>query len=347
MTTLSAEGKTAFVTLKAEKVNEFEFVKETSKYTINSNKHTYTDDRKALVSVKIGNTIVNTHIRLVREWVNEEKVYTPTVYTRDFDTLINAGIEIDFSSIIAHYKAELENVEFIIKEMIADYEADLLAKKIERYKNSWIHTFASQLAADKNRKIKALLPLVTFAKIEQAPFLRGIELLVTVSYKGIDINITHNGDAYVFGSGYTGVEPNRIWVQLTPKGKNVKAKGAGTIFLKLIEAIDDRERNINYKHTQAEKEKFERDVRKEVLELASGEKVTIMVEEKYETSYSYRGSRNDYSKPYKVYSYQITLGERKVYINYSDREGIKTYSFGALSGLTEIQLKGLIQVLKA
>lgn len=344
MTTL-AEEKTTFVTLKAEKVNEFEFVRETSKYTINSNKHTYTDDRKALVSVKIGNSVVNTHIKLVSEWINQEKVFTPTVCKRDFETLLQAGIEIDFSEVITSYNEELAKVEVIIAKEKADYDAAVLAKKIESYNNAWIHTFTSQLAADKSRKIKALLPLVTFAKTEKEPFLKGVNLSVTVSYKGIDTDITHIGDAYVFGGGYTGVEPNRRWIRITPKDK--KAKNAGTIFLKLIEAIDDRERNIKYERTQAKKEEFERDVRKEVLELASGEKVKIFEETKYEKKYGVRSVQTDYSKPYKVYRYQITLGSRKININYSDREGEKTYSFGEFSGLTENQLKGLIQVLKA
>jgi hypothetical protein len=296
--------------------------------------------------VKIGNTIVNTHIKLVSEYVNDVKVYTPTVYKRDFETLLNAGVEIDFTDIIEKYKEELAKVEVIISKEIADFEAAELAKKIERYDKSWIHTFANQLAADKNKKIKSLLPLVTFAKIEKEPFLRGMELLVTVSYKGIDVNITHTGEAYSFGNGWIGTAPNKSFIDILGNGKNKKAKGAGTIFLKLIEAIDDRERNINYKKSQAEKEQFERDVRKEVLELASGEKVEIVSETKYESIYGYRGSRSDYSKPYKVYYYQITLGPRKININYSERDNVKTYSFGGFSDLTEVQIKSLIQVLK-
>jgi len=336
-------------TLVATPVNEFEFSIDL--------KGMYTKNRQAKIAIKVGNAVFNTHIQFDYDYISGEgptPLY-PAINMDPFKNLMSVGIEIDFYEVLTQYLEKVKVIDEKVAEIKAQKELEIKLLRQSEWTNSWIQDFASTLTYDKNKKIKEALPLATFARIEMDKYVNGASMFITVTYKGVNVIISKQDGTHTFNNGFipkltknedltTSIYNDFITLS---GGKTVKGKTVGNIFLKMVESIDDRERLINYKKEQIEKQNKETDLRREVLELASGEKVIIREETKYPQQYLRGGYRSDYSNPYKVNHFEIKMGERTLSVNYTKlKEDNICFSIGNLSGLTDEQFKGILKILK-
>jgi mannose/fructose/N-acetylgalactosamine-specific phosphotransferase system component IIB len=372
-------------TLKAEFVNELEFVPTKQRNRFSSEEvitHPYTSEYAATAAVKVGNAVKNIRI-------GEQHYHTPSFtddngnyhYGRyykyfdlsdsskkEFHTLTEAGIEIDFSEVYNQYFAQLEKAKQREEVIKRAKRIAAIRKGKEQYKKAWIHTFVDTIKSDKNKKIQAALSHTKFGKTTEKAFaVDNASLTIEVSYKGFlgyfhknDRSFTFDGDSvYQFPEGKR-TENAYNWKRSVADGKTRRAKREGTIFFKFIEAIDEyiaiKESTIKRKN----KEEQERADHKKLLEDLTGYPIIIFEKSTYRSDYNRRGNGRYYTEykymivtkqPTSKYSepggFTITTNvPRKYNSEKGEYEvvGERTFGVRGFSDLTLKQFKGIMEI---
>ena len=377
------EIQDSLVTLKAEFVNEIEFEQEFERIRAYSSEtkvvHPYVSEYKATVSVKVGNTVKQITLGENHEYISSEGRYGDDDYKESyykdyiglhyreinpFQSIIDAGIEIDFSDIFVQYEIMLKEAkrhEMVIKR--AKNINRIRARKAE-YQNSWPIVFKSIIEKDKNKKIQDAFPKTKFKPISEKNFVvENDSLSLKLIYRGFDTGIWIEGGSYVFQDAYeVPKDAKREYThhrQIT-NGKRRKAKREGTTFLRFTEAVDNYIARRESQLDEDTKARLKRKEEKEYLEKVSGYPVTILVEDK--SRYDYR---RIYQGSYKVFTYKIV--EKKTTSKYDTKyEGItidfiadfewkdgehvevpgtRTFSIKNLDKLSKEQFKQILDIL--
>ena len=350
--------KEIVATLKAVSVNAYEFTKPRG-YRSND---LYESDFDAEVMVKVGNAVKDIKLRIHRDYVSSTgeyntptyvdshyTPYAPQVYRNAFSELKEAGIEVDFSDVLAEYQAEVWIAKATQKKAKAAAKAKRKAERREGYPTSWPFSFVETIAKDPNKKIKAAnFKLSTPGKFD---FIHNGQSHIKVTYKNVIGTITRDEGRYTFTDG-VGVEKNNNGhferLDITER-KTRRAKREGTTLLKFLEAVDEYFAIRNARKTRAQKEKEERAEYKAKLEKITGYPIVEFSETRYHKNH--RGM-NQYDNSYEDYSYKIVTKQPDSY--YGSAEGLKigknsykgeTYSINGLSGLSKKQLKSILVIL--
>ena len=350
--------KEIVATLKAQSVNAYEFTKPRG-YRSND---LYESDFDAEVMVKVGNAVKDIKLRIHRDYVSSTgeyntptyvdshyTPYAPQVYRNSFSELKEAGIEIDFSDVLAEYQAEVWIAKATQKKAKATRKAKAKAERREGYHTSWPFKFVEVIAKDPNKKIKAAnFRLSTPGKFD---FIHRGESFVQVTYKGIVGYISREDGRYIFKDG-RGTEKNERGYFETfavTDGKVRRAKREGTTLLKFLEAVDEYFAIREARKTRAQKQKEARAEFKKKLEKLAGYPVVEFMETRYRKN---NRGMNQYDQEYKEYSYKIVTKQPDSH--YGSAEGLKisentyngeTYSINGLGGLSKKEFKAILTIL--
>lgn len=348
-----------FATLKVEKVNDFEFLKGVKPHS--SNLLGLRDDFRAKVSIKVGNSVMNTHLEYCESYIpshydkDGKYVYSTNgpigarVHSMEgLDTLTAAGIEIDTKDIIESYMVEV-NMYIIQLEVLKDEAKKASKLKIETdYDNSWIHGYGRD--CENVKKFAKLTHEVEFNVIEKDEVLnKGCQHQVSVSYRGYKTNIFidygYNGiNSYTYGN--ISSNTNKYY----DFGKPKKSANSTHLFFKFIELINYELAVAKSKYEREDKESKEREIVRTHLEEITGEKVNIHKESKSQNDH-----RGQYMRPYDVYYNRIQLKGVEYTISthtprvYNDGEYTylpEVFSIKGIQNITGEQLKAIIKILK-
>lgn len=357
--------KNIVATLKAEIINEFEFIPKEEIVNRFSNEtiitHPYKSHYEAKVAVKVGNAVKNLFFsektKYISGFTNENGEFKPgfdvnhievideTGSTQIFEELENAGIRVDYMDVLMQYKQLLEKAKYHEKLLKRWNEWEKIREGKKKLKNSWIHDFENVLKSDKNKKIQSLLNEVTFEPSTKYNKKHYVNLI----YKGVVVPIHKIAGSFVFNNEkyeyelkpYEKETRNRVELE---EDKLRRAKREGTIFLKAIEAIEIREKQIEYRKNKRIKELKELKDTKEHFEKVLG--FPVHVEETLE--------RSSYSNnSYKVHKYWlITKQPERKYASFEgirlgkyEKDGVYTYSINGTFKLDEDKFKRIIRIL--
>jgi len=344
-------------TLKAEKVNDFEFEKPTSRYSKNK---LYTDKFDAEISVKVGNAVKDISLRIDRDYISSVGTYDTPEYVEGYDTpyapeissnglkeLKETGIEIDFSDILKEYQELVWKAKDEIKANKAKSKREGKALRREQYPTSWPMDFIVSIDKDPNKRIKV-------ADFELKPvglkqFVHNDKSFVQVFYKGVIGHITKEDDRYIWRNAVSvDKNENDYRDQINLSGDKVKrAKREGTSLLKFLDAVDEYFAIKKARKTRAQNEETARNEKRNILQDASGLKVEISKESKSKHKWNGR-----YDGSYTYYTYVISLngtyfsvGTEQFDTEQYGEKTRRTYSIRNFSKLTLKQFKGIIEIL--
>ena len=295
------------ITLTAEMVNELEFVPHPyGGHRSNGYKEITMPfdprDFEAKVSVKVGNAVNEITLRKFDKYVSSmtdkndryvsghHRKYLGIVRNGNpFLKLEEAGIKVDYSVVKEQYAEMVAKAEhtLILEKRFKEWERIRRVKA--KYPNAWMHNFVSVLKADRNKKIVASLPLTTFTKPTLEKFIQSPVSHINVTYKGYRTTIHLEDGSYTFRNGVN-VETSHT-ASLTDD-KTRRAKREGTIYFKLLEAVDIYTANIEYKKKRREEEVSETEKTRLKLEEVTGYPVYMKEEREYSR---HRGRRDNTS----------------------------------------------------
>ncbi len=340
------ETKEIVATLKASLVNDIIFEKEMARY---STELSFRNDFKVNVGIKVGNTVKETYL-LVTSKYNSNTIgnydYTHTINKRPFESLIEAGIDIDFGDVLETYKIAVAiNKELQEAEKVERKRLQKIALGKD-YDNSWIHTL-SMIVDNKLKNFK-----FTRVPISKDDYVNGDRNIgIIIKYKNINVKLYREDGKYCFCDGYklapTDEYPDRreslyISDHKVRRGKN----GKGMIY-KVLTHIDEylviRENIKNRK----EREEKQRNDTHSILEKNSGLSV------KRDTEWRSAHNRNEQGRSVEIFT--ISIGERTIKVNtqmykpYKDGaylEERRIYTLGSFGNLSLKQFKDIIKTLK-
>ena len=378
-------------TLKAEFVNEFEFLPKTKRplYSdIGKVIHPYTSDHAATVAVKVGNLVHTIKIK-------EQTKYVSSTHDKDgnwvngynleyidltdesktfFATLTDAGIDVDFSDVYLQYMAQLEKAKEHEVVLQRAKNIETFRKRREEYKTLWIHEFVPTLKADRNKKIQDRITKTKFYKPTEDKYTaKDCGSYIEIHYRGFTAYILRGDGRYTFNTNQVyefpeGIEiPEHkhnfqrdiIHVNHRYEGAARRAKREGTLYLKLIEAIDQYIETRKAVKSRKNREGNEREEKRVQLEKLAGYPVIIGSTDRYHRDG--RGHK-DFSNSYKEYSYSIIFEQPSS--EFSDPKGYRidseektkyvdgkhvvigiTYSINNIYKLNEDKFKSILDIL--
>lgn len=351
------------VTLKAEMVNEIEFIP--AKEWI-GNKRVDVDhgsDFKAKVSVKVGNAVeeitlaenssYRSSYRRKTRTPKEISKYGETMHVRghtrtwtglqkhsqSFKTLKEAGIGVDYSDVLEQFKqiVKTEKHRDVLKKRLENWKK--IRKIKEMYPNRWFHNFESIIRSDRNKNIKSVIDEVTFEKPSLEKYIDKPVSWVKITYKDHIIIFTKKDGSFEYSDRNNNT------------GRTRRAKREGTIFLKAITGIQEQLAAEEY----LKKKRIEEKNENESIRLHLSEVLGLPVVMKEDTEYYHdrRNSRNCTS--YKVAKYYLVLKQPENY--YSSFKGIEvratenyqdggfSYTVKGCSNIRCDQFKSIVEIL--
>jgi len=293
--------------ISVEKVNELEFsTQKTGEYL-----YGFT----AKISVKVNNLVSEIELYESKDYNSESGKTETTIkmeLSKELKMLAEAGIDIDYSEILTEYKGKVIMAKLINENLKKE-------KKIEKYKNSWIHKFQETIKEDTEI-------ICTKATLEE--YLENQMRSIKIRYKGIETSVDYENVGSFYTSSFKYVLSNR----LTNYNRRNYAKSESLVktFKKLVNE------NIENEKSELKSKKNRETQQKEIIKKLSifGE---IKSNEDYHRSYNRGGSG------YYTTSYSLTLKKREVRININN-DG--TFNFAGLSDLTSDQVFKIIEVIK-
>jgi len=350
--------KKTVATLTAEIVTDFEFEEPRS---FNRRRgDLYTNDFEAEVGVKVGNKVATLTLRITRDYVGSTgeygtptyvashyTPYGPSISNNKFESLEEAGIEIDFSEVLSTYQAEVWKAKDKQKKHKAEAKAALKAQRKAEYSETWPFGFINRIEKDPNKKIK-------FADFTLTPMGKGVyihqgDTFLRVTYRGLIGTITRESDRYVWTDARRVNDPKDSYVSpiRVSNGKTRKAKRAGTILLKFLEAVDEYIVIKEARKTRAQKEADKREAKRLELEKAAGYPVVLTSETKYNHD---RYSRRNGTETYQEYKNWIVTeqpdsryGSHKGYRIGVDYD--KNFSINGLHNLSKEKFTAILAIL--
>ena len=355
--------------LKPEFVNDITFL--TEKDRRGNVTSIYTDDFRAIVSVKIGNAVKELMLAQNSEYVPSTGYGTPDYkesFTRKwsglyhrienpFQDLITAGIEIDFSEIIFRYGVEVVKAKLYLEDIKKENEEKRIVLAKENYKTSWPVLFKAKLEAERNKTIKAAKDLIVVIPSTEKDYVYSGNTFVDVFYKSFKIRIYHEGGKFCSRSACE-IKPDDKEDYIFFKEK--KSIQQMTILLKFIEEVDNLLVTREYVKKKTDTEYQKRREIVKILEEASGYPVTTFKKEEYSRNrnasprnwieYSYKLVTSIPDSQYGIYeginvgTYVATVfdSEKQEYVE--DPTGRK-YSIEGIRNLSKEQFKKILDVL--
>jgi len=368
---------TPVATLKAEIVNEIEFIeKEDRGSRYNDHKtitHPFDSNFSAKVAVKVGNVVKELTLFEKDDYISgyrgENGMYVDSTSVKGFAfkngaaeafaDLENAGIAIDYSDVWEQYAKLVEwgrHRKVVIER--AENWVRIRARKA-KYINSWIHNFVPTLKADKNKKIQAALLNSTFEKASyNSVVVNGNTADLNINYKGYTGTIYVESGSYMFD----GTRVRHIPEDATPEqikdrwsfkteiaeGKVRRAKREGTLYLKFTEEVDYEIAQAESIKKHREKQVSEVEQKRLILEKATGYPVYMNETREYS-----RDRRSNHS--WLVQKYYLITAQPKDH--YSSFKGIQvscstgydnpelSFSVNGCNNLREEQFKGIVDIL--
>lgn len=362
---METQEKNIIATLKAEFVNEFEFVPEKQKVSRFSDEMKviapYTSDFKATVAVKIGNAVKNLTFKENNKYISSQYLEDGTrkpsldVYwlgidknTNPFEDLENMGIAVDYLEVLMQYQKLVEEAKHrkLLMERYEKWERIREAKK--SLKESWIHDFEGIIKADKNKNIKAAVKETEFIPSKEW----NKKHYVTIKYRGVAVPIHKIAGSFCFNNEKYEYDMKPFDVKTgnsaeISEGKLKRAKREGTLFLKAIEAIDERNAIIKSRIERRKNQVKETEEKRLFLEKVCGHHVHM--EEK--TEYPRRNSHR--TQPYMFQTFWLITEQpeskyssfKGIKIDYSDYNEKIRFSINGKFDLREDQFKKIIEIL--
>jgi len=360
-------------TLKAEMVNDITFIPSKGRY--NTPDEPYTWNYKAEVSVKAGNVVKEIELECEREHVYAtrdkddnliESHYIPknpnltSRSSEQFDDLVNAGISIDFSEIIAKYTEMLEEAVKHEKEIKKEAEIKRIIKFKEKYKTCWVLTAKDLLAKDKNKVLQNRRDKIKLIPCSEESFVRTEKGHMTFVYRNFRTDVSFYDKKYEWRSAYedTGKVKDGEKVKehrSISNGKTKRSVNLMTILLKYIEAVDDFITSREYIIKRRDDEYIKRREFVKLLEGACGRAVTTFKKEEYSR---HRGSSSHWTKyTFRLITklpkgkYDDPVGLRinsDMDTEYKDGKNVeigRTYSIEGFRGLDLEQFNGILAIL--
>ena len=339
-------------------VNDFEFENGASR---KETKFRYTNSFKAKISVRVLNLIKEIAIR-------EKSVYTQSVgeygtpeYVEGFSSMINeisdygfdqikeAGIELDYSRVLAAYEVELKAAK--VKKELIEYEARVAAEKGrgEDWDNGWIHEFVKENIDHKKLEGK----VIELTKETRERVMGGVTMGVTVKYRGISTVIWKEGLQFVWINGVQGYIAENGKVKGRTLGisdhKERRASKGITSVVKFVTAVDMYLNKIERVQNQAQKEEIARNAKAELL--------TDVLQLPISIEKSWRAGMNRHSQGYEIYEFYCVMNEVKykvdtnvpyVYNSKTNERNIqpRQFSIRNLDKLSEEKFGAIVEILK-
>jgi len=339
--------KEVIAKLTAEVVNEITFQKGRADSP-------YNYEYLAEVSVKVGNTVKEIKLEYSKDYDSEGHPYVCrlTNYTlQQFDDIIKAGIEIDFSTVLKEYGVLVEKAKEHEKELKEAQEKIRVEKYKKLYKSCWAVTLRNELYKDKNKTLKAKRDEVIIHPCNEEYFVKHEKCNVVFSYRGFTTGVSDWSGKLEWQNAKENGEHQRI-----NEGKAKRSIHPLTLLLKFIEAVDDFITTREYTNKRDNKALLERRAQARLLAEVTGHPVTILKKREYSKygrnnswmSYSYmlvtKLPENEYSE-YEGYKISTEIGTSYEDGKHVEITGTRTYSLRGLNKLTEAQFKGILNIL--
>jgi len=358
-------------TLKAEMVNELEFIPKVERVQSKHNRYNYNEVSKpfdskyfnAKVSVKVGNAVGEVQLKRFEKYIsshtdkngkNISSHYRKFlgIDENPFKNLEDAGIKVDFSTVKEQYADMVEKAQhtLVLQKRLEKWES--IRKVKAAYPNSWMHNFESVILSDNNKKIKAAVLGTTFQVPTLDEYIKNTISLVKVTYRGYVGTIRKSDGSYEFNNAYgETLNKNGYFETLSiTDGKTRKAKREGTIFLKFVEAVDNHISTVEYKKSSRQKEIEKTEETKRILEEVTGYPVYM------EETREYSRHRNDHSSWLSQKYFLITEQPDSYYGSFKgikidtgtkgyDEKKVRFYNVGGLTGLRQDQFQKIVKVL--
>ena len=362
-------------TLKAEMVNEIEFVTGERWNSRKYIKTTHTDLFEAKVNVKVGNAVEEITLaenseyrqsytrksksekeiarfgidRYVgghkRTWVGLKANTTP------FKTLKEVGIKVDYDEVISQYTAMLKAMKHRDLVLKRSKNIAIYRKRREDYPTRWFTKFEETIRADKNKTIQGALPDVIFTLPTLNEYKTENKSEGKIAYRGVTAKIQRDEGSFVFEGGWFGPNSNGAteYANISDH-KRRKAKKEGTIFFKIIEAIDYLVDQKNRFKTEREKLIIETEATRLRLEKLSGYPVYMKEERAYSKERRNGGSwleQKFYLITEQPTSYYGSFKGIRVNIGTTGYEETKrtVYSVNGITNLRQDQFQKIVEVL--
>lgn len=354
-------------TLKAEFVNEFEFIPSKERKSRFSDEmvitHPYTSNYKAKVAVKVGNAVkellfcknhhyTSSHTTKDGTYISGQSYdYLGLVdSSHPFKELEEAGLFVDYLNVLIQYQDLVEEAKYRETLIKRHKNWQNIRKAKASLANSWIHSFEAIIKADKNKKIVEAVKETTFAPSTNYKEKHNVKITykgVVVPIHKVDGSFAFNNEKYEYGMDPADViTKNKADLE---EGKLRRAKREGTLFLKAIEAIDYRNERMANNNKARRNEIKEREEYRLKLEEVGGYPVIMEEERKYS-----RDRHSNYSwleanyfllleQPENYYTSQF----KKISVSISKHYKTGEYEYGvrSLVGLRPDQFKTILDVL--
>jgi len=285
----------------------------------------------------------------------------PYMDISNFNSLISAGISIDFDDVLKAYENELVKIKEIEKQESIEKEKQRKIQKGLKYDKSWIWDFIKNVNSHTSKNLKdydfELKPC------DKESYVNGNgELYIEVLYKNVKGEISfeepsrysHTPGRYIYNGANEKIEgeDGKIsyrYINISNYKTRYSSKPK-TIVLKFLKEYDKYVEDIITTKKRKLSEEKQRLENKKFLEKASG--LHVEIEKTYK-----RNIYNRNSEGYYVYKYVVNLNNQNINISFNTIHGKwiseehryedlgKEYSIGCLTKLSKDKLQKIINIL--